>query len=252
MAVNRNFTENYTLGGGELFIKMSDEDNFRYFGATNEFKINFSSDKLEHKNSESSTLVTDLEVVKEVSSEVSFTTEDLNKKILAMAFGGTYNETSQAAGSVTDMAFTAVKGGYIYELGYLKVSNVVVTYGSNDTEAVEGTDYSVDSEFGKLEIAENSAMVGQDIKVDFDYAAINRVDFTALDKVSREVALRFISHPQVGKAKQTTIHRIQLSLDGDYALKSTDNLTSLSFKGKVLKDSTKPDGKQFIETVMVA
>jgi len=251
MAVNRE--QNYNLGGGELYIKFPTEDNFRYFGATNEVKLSFSTDKLEHKNSESATLTTDLEVVKEVTSECSFTTEDLSKRVLALAFGGNYNETTQDSGSVTDEEHNKVIGGLVYDLAYKKVSNVVVKYkdGDNDKVAVENTDYSVDYDFGTIEVAEGGAIDGKDVKVDYDYAKINQVEFSSLNNVSMEVSLRFNAKNQVGKAKQTTIHRIILALDGDYELKSSDKLNSLSFKGKVLKDETKPDGKQFVETLQL-
>jgi hypothetical protein len=252
MAVNRE--QNYNLGGGELYIKFPTESNFRYFGATNEVKLSFSTDKLEHKNSESATLTTDLEVVKEVTAECSFTTEDLNKRVLALAFGGTYNETTQSSGSVTDEEHDGVVGGLVYDLAYKKVSNVVVKYtddNGDDQTAVENTDYSVDYDFGTIEIAEGGAIDGKDIKVDYDYAEINQVEFSSLDNVSMEVALRFNAKNQVGKPKQTLIHRIILALDGDYELKSSDKLNSLSFKGKVLKDETKPAGKQFVETLQL-
>ena len=53
MAVNRDFAKNYFIGGGELYIKMKGEDNFRYFGQTEEAKVSFKIDKVEHQNSES-------------------------------------------------------------------------------------------------------------------------------------------------------------------------------------------------------
>ena len=253
MAVNRSFAKNYDMGGGELFIRFTGEDNFRYFGATNAVKLNFKIDKLEHKNSESETVVTDLEVVKEVSAEVSFTTEDLNKDVLALAFGGDVVETTQSSGSAT-VSFTAVGGGSVYELGKIKVSNVAVTYTDDDgdtAQAILDVDYSLNEEFGTIEIAKGGAIDGKDITVSFDYAATTKVEFTSLNNVSREVALRFVGRNQVGHSKQTTIHRVILTLNGDYNLKSSDNINSLSFNGKVLKDTTKPEGRQFVETVMV-
>ena len=254
MAVNRNTTtENYELGGGELFIKFPNESNFRYFGATNDVKINQSKEILEHKNSEGDTLVTDLEIPKEVTAECSFTTEDLNKRVLALAFGGTYNETTQSSGSVTDEEHDGAVGGLVYDLAYKKVSNVVVKYkdGDDDKVAVENEDYSIDYDFGSIEIAEGGAIDGKDIKIDYDYSKINQVEFTSFDNLSMEVSLRFVGKSKVGKPKRTLIHKIVLSLDGDYNLKSTDKLNSLSFKGKILQDRTKPDGIQSVETLQL-
>ena len=255
MAVNRDVTKNYNLGGGELFLKLKEESNFRYFGATNEFKVNFSQDKLEHESSETNVLVTDLEVVKKVTAEVSFTTEDLNKEVLALAFGGEYNDSTQSSGSVTDQEFDNVQGGLVYELGKVKVSNVVVTYedaDGNEQTAEENKDYSVNYNFGTIEIAKGGAIDGKDIKVDYNYAEIVVTEFKSLNKLTKEMSLRFMTDPQIGQPKQTTIHRIILSLEGDYSLKDLNNLVKLSFKGKILKDDTKEDGKQFLETIMLA
>ncbi len=251
MAVNRS--REYYIGGGELFIKPEGDSNFRYFGATQDFKINFNVDKIEHKSAEGELLVTDMEVVKEVKAEVSFITDDFQKDVLALAFGGEYVDKKQSSGSVTDQEFSGVIGGAVYELGYVKVSNVVVKYkdGDNDVEAVEDVDYSVDYEFGRIEIAKGGAIDGKDIKVSFDYASADLSYFTSLNNVSRIVSLEFISKPKKGKARKTIIHKVQLSLNGDYDLKTPDKFGSLNFKGKILKDETKPEGKQFVETIVV-
>jgi len=253
MAVNRDFAKNYFMGGGELFVKLPGSNVFKYFAQTDDFKASFKVDKVEHKNSESSVVTLDLEVVKEVNAEVKFTTSDLNKEILAIAFGGTYSETNQDSGSVTDEEIDGVEAGGVYEVGYTKISNVVVKYkdGDDDVEAVEDKDYSVNYKFGLIEIAKDGALVGKDIKVSFDYAKNVITEFSSLDDVSKEVTLQFVSDPLQGKAKKTTIHRVKLSIDGDFDLKSPTDVLKLSFSGKVLKDNTKPEGKQFIETIEV-
>jgi len=262
MAVNRNFTKNFNLSGGELYYKLNGEANFSYFGATNEFKINFKSTKVEHKSSETATLVTDMEVTKEVEASLSFTTEDLNKNALAMAFSGNSTDKTQTAGSETDVLYEAVESKKLYDLAVdgvhkLKVSNVVVKYDddndadTDDVEAVLDVDYSVNEEFGTIEIADNGVLDGKDIKVSFDYAEVALVDFTSLDETSREFTLMFLSKNATGNSKKTIVHRVKLSLNGDYSLKDLEKFTSLSFDGKVLLDSSQPEGKQFVETTMI-
>jgi len=328
MAVNRNTAKNYNLQGGELFFKLKENENFTYFGATNEFKLGFKSTTVEHKNSESDTIVTDLEVVKEVEATASFTTEDLNKSVLEMAFGGVAVENKQEASIGSVITFEAIKAKEVYELGKYKVLNVevfeeiilnlnkgftsvqleteyaldktnvfdvVVKYDDDDDDSTEDatavldTDYSLNSEngiitiidndvlkdkdisvtykaieknlalldadysvnamFGTIEIAENSDFIGKTVKVIFDNEAETVTSYSSLNETSREFSLRFISKPKNGKAKQTTIHRVRLSLNGDYSLKDLEKYTSLSFDGKVLQDTTKSDGQQFVETI---
>ncbi len=249
MAVNRDFAKNYFIGGGELYIKMKGEDNFRYFGQTEEAKVSFKIDKVEHQNSESSMLITDLEVTKSVSAEISIQTADLNPQTLTLAFSGDYTEVTQTGATGQEADFNAVTAGGIYELGKYKVKNVTVKYQDGDDEktAVENTDYSVDYEFGTVEIAKEGVLVGKDVKVTFDYDSYTRGEFTSLNKTSNEVALRFISKPMHGKPSKTDIFRSILSLDGDYDLKSASDIQKITLKGKILKDSTRPDGEQFIK-----
>ena len=249
MAVNRDFTQNYFIGGGELYIKLPNENNFRYFGATESVSLSFSVDKIEHQNSEGAMLVTDLEVTKAVSADISIQTADLNPKVLALAFSGEYIENTQASGSDEEVTFSAVKAGLIYELGKVKVKNVSVTYndGSEDVAASENVDYSVDYEFGSVEIASDGVLANKDITVTFDYDAVTAGAFTSLNKTSQEVALRFISKPMQGKPSKTDIFRVTLALDGDFALKSAEDIQKITLKGKVLKDATRPEGEQFLK-----
>jgi len=251
MAVNRDLKKNYFLGGGELFINRG--TGFEYFGATDKMSINYKVDKYEHKNSEGEMLTLDMEVTKEVSAEVSFDTVTLSPEVLALAFGGDFSTVTQASATATENDFTAIAGGVVYELTASKVKNVGVTYkdGDNDVDAVENTDYSVDYEFGRVEIAKSGVLDTKDIKVTFDNDAASITQITSLNNVSREVALRFRSHGQIGNNKETTIHKVNLMINGSYDLKSIDKNATLNFSGKVLKDATKPDGKQFVETVMV-
>ncbi len=249
MAVNRNSAQNYFLGGGELYIKLPSSQNFEYFGQTDEAKVSFKIDKVEHQSSEGAMLTPDLEVTKSVSAEVTIQTSELSPKVLALAFNGDYEELTQNSATSNAVDFTAVKGGAVYELGKYKVKNVVVTYndGSNDVAATENADYSVDYEFGAIEIATDGVLVGKDIHVTFDNEAYTKTLFRSLNKTSQEVALRFVSKPLHGKPSKTDIFRVILSLDGDYNLKSPQDIQKVTLKGKVLKDGSRPEGEQFIK-----
>jgi len=254
MAVNRNFADNYYIGGGELYIKIKGEENFRYFGQTESASVTFNVEKVEHKNSEGAILTTDLEVTKAVSAEISIQTADLNPTTLALAFSGEYIEETQSSATGTEVDFTNVQAGLIYELGKRKVKNVVVTYnnGEEDVNAVEDVDYSVDYEFGTIEIAKDGAIVNKDIKVTFDNDSVTIGKFTSLNKTSQEVALRFITKPLHGKPSKTDIFRVNLSLDGDFALKSAEDIQKITLKGKVLKDTNRPEGQQFLVKEVLA
>ena len=254
MAVNRNFADNYYIGGGELYVKIKGEENFRYFGQTESATVSFKVDKVEHQNSEGAILTTDLEVTKAVSAEISIQTADLNPTTLALAFSGEYNEVKQASETGLEVDITGAAAGAVYELGKRKVKNVVVTYnnGEEDVNAVEDVDYSVDYEFGTVEIAKDGAIVNKDIKVTFDNDSVTIGKFTSLNKTSQEVALRFITKPLHGKPSKTDIFRVNLSLDGDFALKSAEDIQKITLKGKVLKDTNRPEGQQFLVKEVLA
>jgi len=254
MAVNRNFANNYYIGGGELYVKIKGEENFRYFGQTESASVSFNVEKVEHKNSEGAILTTDLEVTKAVSAEISIQTADLNPTTLALAFSGEYNEVKQTSATGLEVDITSAAAGAVYELGKRKVKNVEVTYkdGDEDIPAEEGVDYSVDYEFGTVEIAKDGVLAGKDAKVTFDCDAVTIGTFTSLNKTSQEVALRFISKPLHGKPSKTEIFRANLNLDGDFALKSAEDIQKITLKGKVLKDTTRPEGQQFLVKEVLA
>ena len=250
MAVNRNTTKNLALAGGEVFIKRAGESEFEYFGTSKEYKYSFETETIEHTNSEGNSIVTDLEVTKSKKATVNLTTEDLNKSVIAMAFGGDVIDVAQASGSVTDKEFTAVKASKVYDLGKVEVSNVVVTWDDDgtDTESIENVDYSIDYKFGTIEIAEDGVLVGKDIKVDYDFAKTTISTYGTLNKTSDEVSLKFVGKPQHGKHTETIAHRVKLTMNGDYNLKSLEDFMSLTFSGKILEDASRVNGQNFVST----
>lgn len=250
MAVNRDETKNLALGGGELFIKRAGETKFEYFGSTTEYKYTFETETIEHTNSEGNAIVTDLEVVKSKKATVSLVTDSISSKVMALAFGGDVSETLQTDGSVTDEEILAVEAQKVYDLTRHEISNVIVTY-DTDQIAVEGEDYSVNYIFGSIEIAKDGALVGLDITVSFDYAATTIYSFGTLNKTSQEVSLMLRSDPQSGKPQQSIAHRVNLTMSGDYSLKSLEEFLSITFTGKILEDRTKPDGERFVTTIAI-
>jgi len=189
-----------------------------------------------------------MEVVKSKKATVNLTTDSISESVMASAFGGDVEPTEQTAGNVVAEPFTAVKALKDYNLVRVAVSDVVVTYDTDKT-AVENVDYSVNYDFGSIEIAKGGVLVGLDITVDYAYADKTIYNFGTLNKTSDEVSLMFKSDPRNGKPIKTIAHRVNLSMNGDYALKSLEDFATLSFSGKILEDRNRPDGQNFVTTV---
>ncbi|MRJ06250.1 MAG: hypothetical protein C6I01_01860 [Epsilonproteobacteria bacterium] len=241
MAVNRNFVQNYFIGGGQLYVSL--DGVWKYFGQTESVQISFSTDKVEHNNSEGEVIVPDLQLTKSIKGEVTIETADLNPQTLALAFMGEYEESRQSAQTGLSVSVTPIGGG-VYPLGYAGVKNVEVK-DSDGNVAVEGVDYSVIYPNGLIEFATDSSFVGKDLTITFDVEEKVIREFKALNQTSREVGLMFIAEPLHGKREGFEIFRTILSLDGEYSLKSPEDVKKITLKGQVLADLNRPVGEQY-------
>lgn len=105
-------------------------------------------------------------------ADFSITLAEGAPEVLALGFMGSLAAFSQASGTASNEAVTALLGKWVF-LSKTKVSSVVVTDVAGTTTYVNGTDYIVNTDLGWIKalpggaIADNTA-----IHVDFSHAAI--------------------------------------------------------------------------------
>lgn len=242
----------YLLGRGELFFADSlDADgrpkSFRTLGHAEAFTVTVEAETLEHFSKLSGLSVKDREVVLQQSMNLACQLTEIDVDNLALFLSGETSDTVEAGSSILtaandDNVIVDADGlGKWYDLFDVqapsaypplpadsaertyRVSAVTVNDTTKATQYVEGTDYDVDYELGRIFIRADGAITdSQPLCVDFTYAALTISEVRALTKTRVEGVLKFISRNanQTGNGSQVeyTFHRVTLSADGDFAL----------------------------------
>lgn len=164
--------------------------------------------------------------------EASFTVHDFSPENISRAVFGT--STAAIAGTATDEALTARKGGLI---PLAKLATAVTNVKKGATTYVSGTDYELRA--GGLYIPTDSTIVdGDAITCTYTFPAQDVVQ--ALVNSAKEYELVFAGLNEARSAKETRvdIHRLRLGAASNLSFIGDDYM-ALEFKGKLLKDTTK-------------
>lgn len=251
---------NFTLGRGELhFGKFRSGSQTpggeRYLGNSPELAFTAEQETLDHFNSDRGIRKKDASVVVEIGYNGNFILDDIMKENLAMFFLGEALEVTDSGGDITGENLGVVKAGLGYQLGtsastpagVRQVSSVVVNYGDGDTEAVEGTDYTVDLKLARITVLEGSALDGVEATVDYTVEESTRLQVISKSDTI-EGSLRFIAYNARGENIDYFMPWVQLTPNGDFALKG-DEWQQLPFNLEVLQknglESIYMDGRPY-------
>ncbi len=103
-------TENFTLGKGVLYFEQKIggvSQGERDLGNAPAFSYSVSLDHLEHYSSRGGLKALDKDIISQVTPEIKFTLDEINKENFAMTSLGSIAEITQSAGSVVKEAITA-------------------------------------------------------------------------------------------------------------------------------------------------
>lgn len=241
-------SNNYTLGRGELYFNKFGPNQAgigeRYFGNTPEINVTAEIETLDHFNSDQGIRVKDQSVVLEVTNTGSFTTDNISPENLALFFFGSAEALSQVGDVGESDTFTDVKPGLFYQLGVTSqnptgaraVKNVVVEDDATPTPTtfVEGTDYRIEAELGRIEIIPGGAITdGTNLVVTYDTDAYTQ-ELIVSGESAVEGELRFISRNPVGDKIDYYWPWVKIMPNGDFALKS-DEWQAIPFNFEVLQ-----------------
>ena len=159
---------------------------------------------------------------------------DLNKTNVARAVFG--SESAITGAAVIDEAVVAYKGG-LCALAHVNPTAVVVTNSAATTTYVAGVDYEVKG--GGILILDAGAITDlQALKVDYSFAAYNKVEGMTTGAVILELHFEGLNEADSGKPVVADFYRVQLSPTKALSLLS-DKFSDLEVEGEVLKDPTK-------------
>lgn len=234
--------KNYTLGKGKCYFEpfvngVSANAGELYFSQTTDVGISVKADKLDHYDSDEGLNVLDEQVTVKVDVTGKFTTENITADVVSQFFlNGTVNKSVVTAATAITETFVA-KPGRFYQLGRSAtmpsgVRGVTVTSVKKGTTAltmavlpaVQGTaDVLVDPELGRIYLnpAITAVVDGDAIDVLYNVAAGNREVVISSSNQIRG-ALRFISANPVGGQRDFYFPLVNMTPQGDYALKGAD------------------------------
>lgn len=248
-------TTDYNLGRGKLYFSELSGGlpiAWRDLGNTPELVLTIETEKLEHRSSREGLKKVDLEVVVGQKLSLRCTLDEINFENLALFFGGDASSRANAGGSpitgvenlvVTEqgrwfdlfadaggMPAEDIQASRIYDIG-----EVTIESADGGTAMVEGTDFDVDHELGRIFVKSGGAMVAGTYNVD---VAANATASATVHEVSvlRNSAvvgaLKFVgvNPADADKVIEYNMHQVRLSAEGDLPL-ITDEWATLPLTG---------------------
>lgn len=236
--------DSYQLGRGILKAALLDANgkpkNYVDLGNVPELSATVESEKLDHYTSRGGLRKIDKSVVLEVTSNLSFSLEDITFDNLALFFsGGTDDYTNPAIAGVTDEQF--VEDGDVVALtSYvlrtaagepifgITATNAIVVESTNTTPValVKDTDYTVTDITGEIFLNDTATVQsiitagdGLQVTLSADPAATAVDELNILSETEVNVALRFnLEDADTGELVIYDFYNTTISADGDYNL----------------------------------
>jgi hypothetical protein len=135
---------------------------------------------------------------------------------------------------------------YITATGIETQEDVCITSAAGDARRVQGTDYTIDPDYGYVRQLSSGDMTGTDV-VSYDHEAVDIDYFHGMSAGSVEKKILFVTDKDdQGPRFRYTFHKVQINLNGEFPLLG-DGASVLQVSGSVLKDTTQPSGQEFFK-----
>jgi len=138
---------------------------------------------------------------------------------------------------------------YITVSGIEELEDVCITDTAGTALRVNGTDYTVDPDYGY--VRKDSASLLDTDKVSYDYEAVDRKYIWAMSAGSVEKKLVFVTDKDdIGPRQRYTFHKVKLNLNGDFPLIG-EGAQILQVTATVLADTTQVTGQEHYKVEMM-
>lgn len=239
------FTNNYTLGRGEIYFARRDPTTGnmggeRYLGNTPAANLTAEEEKLEHFSSDRGIRIKDKTVTLQVNYTGTLEVDNIDYENVALFFLGESEDLTFTQATVTDeqvgITGVGVEKGMFYQLGmttgnpsgakgiiYPGETTTTFVLEKGAATLVHGTDYVLNAELGRIEILEGSATVenGDVLTCTYTIAASTRKRVIS-GSTAVTGALRYIAYNPEGEQIDYFMPSVTLSPNGDFALKSDE------------------------------
>ena len=201
----------------------------REVGNVSALSMETSVDEVEHQESQSGFRATDHVLVKSQKMMLGFTTDNLNAENLALAFKGAVQTIKGS--TVTDETKTLAKGDS-WQLQGGKITNLVITDNASQP-LVEGTDYTLNAEFGRVTFISSSSSLTQPLKASYKYGDKTRIEFLSQPQGEYYLVFDGLNTAESNAPVKIEIYKAKINLDGSFDV-INDEYGELKFTGQVL------------------
>lgn len=224
---------NYFMGQGKVFLKKKGAaEGYVWVGDADKFAVEISQKFDDVHESYSGNRLVALHVPTETVSSIKFNMREYSSENFKRALYADLAKNS--SGSVTGESVVAYLGASAF-LANPKVSSVVVKKGASTL--VEGTDYEVNLNSGRLEFKGSTIVDGDSLLVDYTYAANEKVQAFMRGQAEYEIMFEGINIANPGEIVNVKVHRAVLNLPKNLGF--LDNKSqSLEMDGMLLSDNT--------------
>jgi len=162
-------------------------------------------------------------------------------------------ELVNVSGTFTSGEKAEVDGSnYITISGIETAEDVVVVdaaigSGTPTTRYVNGTDYSLDADYGYLRML-SAGSITSPAYVSYDYEAVTRNNFYAMSASSVQKKVIVVTDKDDdGPRMRYTFHKVNIKMNGDWSLIG-DGPAPIPMEGTVVKDTSQASGQEYYKT----
>ena len=255
----------YNTGGGVLYFTPLVDGVLgteAEFGGTDNVAFSSEIETLTHDNTEGAVMVEDKSILKKITGKLAIETVELSPDMLVKAFLGADESVVVIADAIAGtpalgfMTVTAFDTAYAIGVKHLDVATIVVK------DATDTTTYTLDDDYSLSTVGEvtyityitggSGGILADDIvHITADNVGYNDIRVEGFMETKLEGQLRFVSDTANGIAYTYTFHRVSLLASGDFALKSSEEFSKLTFEGSMLASeliSANDESKLFVIT----
>lgn len=166
--------------------------------------------------------------------------------------GADYIELVNVSGTfvITLQVYETQDTNYIIPTGVETLDDVVITDAAGTTRRVQGTDYTLDIDYGYVRKLSGGSIIDTDL-ISYDYEAVSRNYLYGMSTSSVEKKIVLVSDKDDNGIRQRwTFHKVNILLNGDFPFIG-DGAAVLAVSGTVLKDTSQSSGQEFykVETM---
>lgn len=239
-------------GQADIYMRFLDpalDTGFFLVGDINEMSISTESDKKELVSNQKTRRGVLATIIGNTKHNLSLKSKYFDYRTFAMRAGGVTEQTALTSQTITDELIEGVKVGGLYPLTHPNIDASVAVNakkGKTGTTALTADDFDIVDGF--LLVKKGGALAdGDDVRVTYKTKASTQVMVKGGKRDKYAVAIKYkgMNTADNDKAFNMTIHRAEISPDGDFSFIG-DDFGEASFSGTLILEDGKDSVYEYV------